>query len=319
MNKNNTLKGIPYMILNSFALSLIYTLMNQLSINFNSSQVVFFYKFCCLIITLPWVFSEGIAVLKTQQIKLHVLRGLFSAYGSLLFMYSLQYVKVVNATALSYLEQVLWTVIAVVFFKEKFHFSKFMAIIFSFLGALVIIYPNLIIPSFPFINTNITLIENCNKYYGFTFLAVLSWTANTISVKILGKKAKNKTQVFYSLLFSALFAFPVAFLKWEYFGDIIIIPKEFISCDLSKINLTDLLYFIIIVLCYIIHSIAFFQAIKKTNMSILAPYHYLNIIFVGIIGCVFFNQSIDNNACLGYIMIISSGIFLIGSKLKKDQ
>ena len=86
MNKNNKLRGIGYMILNSFALSLIYILMKKLSIDLNSSQVVFFYKFCCLIIILPWVFNEGMQILKTPQLKLHILRGFFSAAGSLFFM-----------------------------------------------------------------------------------------------------------------------------------------------------------------------------------------------------------------------------------------
>ena len=86
MNKNNKLRGIGYMILNSFALSLIYILMKKLSVDLNSSQVVFFYKFCCLIIISPWVFNEGVQILKTPQLKLHILRGFFSASGSLFFL-----------------------------------------------------------------------------------------------------------------------------------------------------------------------------------------------------------------------------------------
>ncbi len=78
------------MVLNSFALSLVYIFMKKLSVNLNSNQVVFLYKFCCLIIITPWVFSEGLQILKTPQLKLHILRGFFSAAGSLFFMYSLQ-------------------------------------------------------------------------------------------------------------------------------------------------------------------------------------------------------------------------------------
>ena len=140
------------MILNSFSLSLVYILMKKLSVDLNSSQVVFFYKLCCLIVIIPWVFSDGWQILKTPQLKLHIIRGFFSAAGSLFFMYSLQFVKVVNATALSYLEQILWVAIAIIFFNEKFSYSKLLAIFASFLGALAVIYPGLINFSFPFIN-----------------------------------------------------------------------------------------------------------------------------------------------------------------------
>ena len=157
------------MVLNSLTLSLIYILMKKLSVDLNSSQVVFFYKFCCLIIILPWVFKDGIQILKTPQLKLHILRGLFSASGSLFFMHSLQYVKVVNATALSYLEQVLWAIIAILFFKEKFSLPKFLAIATSFIGSLAVIYPGLISSSLPFIDFSKISIADYNKYYTFTF------------------------------------------------------------------------------------------------------------------------------------------------------
>jgi S-adenosylmethionine uptake transporter len=321
MNKNNKLRGIGYMILNSFALSLIYILMKKLSVDLNSSQVVFFYKFCCLIIISPWVFNEGVQILKTPQLKLHILRGFFSASGSLFFMYSLQYVKVVNATALSYLEQVLWAVIAILFFKEKFSWQKILAIFDSFLGALEVIYHGLINTSFPFVDISKVSIADYDKYYTFTFLAVLSWTANSISVKILGKTAKNKTQAFYSLLFSSFFAFPIAFLNWEYvnIGFNFPMPNGLVPFYSLELKPVYALYFIIITICYVTHSIAFFKAMKKASMSALAPYHYFKIIFVGVLGYLIFGQSPDNAVYFGYALIISSGIFLMKYEHKIDK
>ena len=313
IDKNNRLRGIGYMILNSFALSLIYILMKNLIIGLDSSQVVFFYKLCCLIIIIPWVFSDGLSILKTLQLKLHILRGLFSTTGSLFFMYSLPHVKVVNATALTYLEQVLWAIIAILFFNEKFSVSKCIAIFLSFFGSLAVIYPGLINISFPFISISKISILEYNKYYTFTLLAVVSWTANSISVKILGKTAKNKTQVFYALLFSSLFAFPVAFIDWGYVNCIFNfpIPNEFIPINGINFQNIHLLYFFIITICYGIHSIAFFKAMKKANMSDLAPYHYLKIIFVGILGYLVFQQKPDQNVIFGYLLIIGAGVYLI--------
>ena len=260
-------------------------------------------------------------ILKTPQLKLHILRGFFSAAGSLFFMYSLQYVKVVNATALSYLEQVLWAIIAILFFGEKFSFSKFIAIFASFLGALAVIYPGLINLSFPFVDVSKVSVTDYNQYYTFTFLAVLSWTANSISVKILGKTAKNKTQAFYSLLFSSFFAFPVAFLNWKYvnIGFSFPIPDEFMPFYSLELKLIYALYFIVITICYVTHSIAFFKAMKKANMSSLAPYHYFKIIFVGVLGYLIFGQSPDDSVYFGYILIIGSGIFLMKHEHKINK
>lgn len=310
MMQNKYLRGIGYMILNSLSLAMTYVLMKKLGVNFNSSQVVFFYKVCCFIIILPWVFSEGVSVLKTPQLKLHILRGFFSAAGSLFFMYSLQHVKVVNATALSYLEQVMWALIAMAFFKEKFSFLKMGAIAISFLGALAVIYPGLLQFSAPFVNFDKISINDYDPYYTFVILAILSWTANSVSVKILGRTARNKTQAFYALLFSSIFAFPVAFLKWEYVG-FIPVPMDFIPFYNIDFKQEYVGYFAVITLCYVTHSIAFFKAMQKANMSVLAPYHYMKIIFVGILGYVLFKESPDDAVYIGYALIMASGIFLM--------
>jgi len=152
-------------------------------------------------------------------------------------------------------------------------------------------------------------------------LAVLSWTANSISVKILGKTAKNKTQAFYSLLFSSFFAFPVAFLNWKYvnIGFNFPIPDEFMPFYSLELKPIYALYFIVITICYVTHSIAFFKAMKKANMSSLAPYHYFKIIFVGVLGYLIFGQSPDDSVYFGYILIIGSGIFLMKHEHKINK
>ena len=191
----------------------------------------------------------------------------------------------------------------------------------SFLGVLTVIYPGLINLSFPFFDFSKISTADYNKYYTFTLLAVVSWTANSTSVKILGRTAKNKTQAFYSLLFSSLFAFPVAFMSWEYvdFGLNIPIPNGFTSFNIIGFKSIYFLYFAIITICYVTHSIAFFKAMKKANMSALAPYHYLKIMFVGILGYIVFQQEPDQLVYIGYILIISSGIFLMKHEHKINK
>ncbi|WPX96025.1 DMT family transporter [Candidatus Bandiella euplotis] len=311
------------MILNSVSLAIVYILMKKLGVGLNSSQVVFFYKICCFLIILPWVFSDGLSILKTPQLKLHILRGFFSAAGSLFFMYSLQHVKLANATALSYLEQVLWAVIAMIFFKEKFSILKITAVVVSFLGAAAVIYPGLIQFIPPFVNIQVITTSDYNPYYTFTMLAVLSWTANSVSVKVLGRTAKNKTQAFYALLFSSIFAFPVAFVDWQYVDFVFSVPMPqgvvpFYNIEFKPIYAA---YFAVITLCYVIHSVAFFKAMQKANMSALAPYHYMKIVFVGILGYLLFNEAPDSTVYMGYALIILAGIFLMKYEhaIQKDK
>ena len=117
------------MLINALSIALLYTLMKLVTKTLNSNMTVFLYKFTVFIFIIPWVFRKGFDVLKTPNFKLHMLRGMLSIGGSLLFMYGLKHVELANATAISYLEQIIWVLIGTLYFKEKIIKIKIFAII----------------------------------------------------------------------------------------------------------------------------------------------------------------------------------------------
>jgi S-adenosylmethionine uptake transporter len=321
---HNNLYGILFMLLNTAALATLYAAMKHLTKSLGSNQAVFFYKFSLFIIILPWVFKDGLQSIRTGQIKLHVLRGFLSIGGTLAFMYALQFVDMIDVTALGYLEQVLLVIIGMLYFREKVTKSKIFAIFASFFGALIIVYPDIInfkngwIPVL-FQNKNFS---DFNYYYLFTLLAVFFWTSNCIIVKLLGKTERTKIQLFYVTLFSCIFCFPTAFFEWktvEVVGLLLKLPQRMVSFDEIGLKFEHMKFIAIIALSYFAHSISYFKALKYSEISSVVPFEYTKVVFVGILGYYFFAEIPDAYSYVGYILITGAGLILIKSERKRRK
>ncbi len=328
-NQNN-LYGIMFMLINGVAVSALYTATKAINKHMNPTQVVFFYKLMVLLFMLPWIFRHGMNVLKTSNFKLHIVRGFCSIFGSLCFMYGIKYVDLINATAIGYLEQVLWAVIGVLYFKEKLSKFKLLAIVLSTIGALLVVYPQALMRIIEIIfnlhsDQSLSSESTFNFYYLFIFGGISFWALNVSVIKVLGNKAaKNDTQAFYVLIFSAIFSYPIAFIKWTNIQigsvNLSIYPSEFINW--SEIVITSeqwaLLFFM--ALMYFIHVLAFFLSVKYADISTIMPFDYTRLIFTAVLGIIFVNSPMPTlSSYSGYILIVLSGLILMQSEYRQKK
>jgi S-adenosylmethionine uptake transporter len=124
-------------------------------------------------------------------------------------------------------------------------------------------------------------------------LAVAFWASNILVIKILGSSERSKAQLFYVMLFSSIFSLPMALYDWK--------PME-----AWQIN-----YILALALCYFIHTITFFKALKYADISTVMPYDYTRLIFTGILGYFFLGESPDYLSLIGFGLIIFGGIFAV--------
>ncbi|MBA8667477.1 DMT family transporter [Holosporaceae bacterium 'Namur'] len=323
-NQHNNIYGILFMILNAAALAILYAVMKLASKDISTNQIIFFYKSLILISILPWIFKNGFKSIATDQIKLHLIRGFLSICGSLSFMYALKYVDLVDATALGYLEQVLLVAIGMLYFKETTTKSKIFCVFASFVGASVILYPDLLKFEEGFIPVFFAKggFKEFNFFYLFTLLAVACWTMNCIVVKVMGKTEKTKTQLFYVTLFSCIFAYPFAFIEWgtnNLAGLEIWSPNRLITLEEIGLDFDLFKYIAVIALCYFIHNISFFKAFKYAEISTVIPFEYSKIVFIGILQFYMFDKTPETVSYIGYFLIVGSGLILIRSEAKRRK
>ena len=303
------------MLLHAASVAGIFTGVKYLSQFFRSVEIVLLYKFILFLCLVLWVLRKGLHVIYTSNTLLLTIRGMLTAVASLSFMYALQHVNMVNATALSYLEQIFWIFIGVIFFKEKITRLKLIAILISFIGAFFILFPDVL-------GSNANQKFQFNPYYFFVFLTVICWSTNAAIIKKIGKLIKVEIQLLYSMFFAVLVSGMVALFSWKYtnVGEFsILLPGSFCGINLGLLRWNNFKYILLITGAYFVHSIAFFFAVKGTDFSLIMPYDYFRLVFIGILNYLVFSDLEAVSNFIGYVFIVSSGVVLARSEYLKKK
>lgn len=283
---SKTLAGIMFMLLNALCVSFTVIISKDLTRSLHPNQVLFLYKIAVLIMIVPWCFIGGVKRnLKTKKLGFHVARSAFSVIGHLCFLTALaSNMNPLDVTALTYLEPIILMVIGATYFKEKFTNSKLMMIALSFVGAMFITRPSLLTDG---------ALPKLNMNYIYITLALIFWAMNNLTVKILGKTEHTKAQIFYVMTFSAIFSLPLALQEWH--------PLE----------TWHIKYLAILGTFQLLHSIAFFKALKHADISIVMPFDYCRLLFTGLLAYLVLNQVPNQYSIIGYVFITLGGMIFV--------
>jgi S-adenosylmethionine uptake transporter len=194
LQPSNLLLGIILMVIHAATLSAVYVIGKRLGKSLSGDQIAFLYKAGVLICTIPLLTKGGIMNnLKTNRLKLHGLRAVFSLAATICFYRGLLQVPALDATAITFLEPIIALVAGIIYFKESIKISKITSIIFCFTGTLLIIQPGF---------------KTFNSSYFYLFGALIFWALNNLTMKMLGKTERTVTTLFYVSFLSTLLAFP---------------------------------------------------------------------------------------------------------------
>lgn len=279
------LYGITMMLLHALAIAILYSVQKKVTAILPPNQIAFLYKFTVLLLVIPWCLVGGLKKnLKTDKIGIHAARGAFSIMGSICFLYGLKYIHATDAAAISFLENVIVVLIGVLYYKEELSYSRMLLIICGTIGALLVIQPGF---------------AAFNYHYIYLFMALLFWSFNNMSIKVLGRTERSRAQLFYVTVFSCLLSFPLALYQWE------------------TVTLEHMKYIVIMAVLYLIHLIAIFKAFKFADFSVVMPFDYTRLIFTGIISYMFLDESPDIFKIIGYCLIIVGGLILLEHEARK--
>lgn len=181
----------------------------------------------CIAIS-PWM--GGLKpIWQTKKLKLNILRGFFSAFCWLFFILGLRFVDLsINYSML--LSSSLWVAIfCALFFKQNFGLYRWVAIIFGFIGVLVVLRPGT--DSFQ-IATLLPL------------LAGICFAGASLTARIIGEKEKNITMLFYILFANLIVLTPLTIYQntWQPINSdhlICLIPMTFYKGGFRKVLKTN--------------------------------------------------------------------------------
>ena len=197
---SSSIKSAIWMLFASLNFALLNTLVKFLSKDFHLTQIIFFRSFFAVIFILPWMLNDGLNSLKTNSYRLQLCRSVLALVAMYMWFFSISNIPLAKATAINFTAPVFGAIFAIFLLKEKIKKKRFIAIIFSFIGALIIIRPG-------FIEINFFIIT--------ALMASLLMGAAAIFIKKLSMIDHPNSVVFYMPTFLALVSLIPCLLFWK--------------------------------------------------------------------------------------------------------
>lgn len=239
------------------------------------------------VIILPYLFYSKFKVYKTNNIKLHFIRGIINVPTMYVGFAALMFIPLEQIQALHFIVPLIVTFLAVFFFKEKIRFVRITALIIGLLGMLVMLRPG--------------MIEMNIGVYMVLFTSIV-WSFIIIITKFLSKNDSPITILTYQYSLVTFFSFFIVIFFWETPSSII-----FLYTFLAALSGT------------ILH-IALIYSYKLVDLTLTQPFTFISLIWASLFGYNVFGEEPDIFTWLGAI-IIFSGVLIIfyrESYLKKD-
>ena len=285
----NTKSGPFYFLISVIFFSVMEILVKFLSSSYPIGELVFFRGFFGL---LPIIFvmpkKKFFQNFKTKKIKLHIFRTITGCFALISIFFSLKYLPLADAISITFAAPIFATIFSIFFLKEIVGKKRWFAVLIGFLGILIILKPG----------TSLFSI-----YSIFPILFCVGFAASASLIRILSKTDKNYLISFYytaGLTLVSLFLDPLSW-KIPLFKDCLLLISIGIIGSLGNIIITE--------------------AYRKSEISLITPIKYLNLIFAIVFGYFLFNEVPEYSTLIGSVFIIVSTviIFIRERKLNKKN
>jgi drug/metabolite transporter (DMT)-like permease len=252
-------------------------------------QVAFYRFFFQLLLTLPLLLTvEGAGAFRAERPWMNLLRGALHAAATLLFFVAVKYMPLADVFAIYFVEPFMLVALMAAFLGERVGWSRWIAIVIGFGGAMIVIQP-----SFEIFGLKSLLPVAC------AFLFALYLFMN----RAIGDADPPLTMQTVSGFGGALFMGVVLIG-----GDAAGIADFEMALPSSTFVL--LLLLVLGALSAYGHLLVL-RAFRLAPISLLAPFQYFEIISATIIGFAVFGEFPTPSKWLGIAIIVGSGFYVI--------
>ena len=225
--------------------------------------------------------------IKSPNPKLHIARTTFGWIGATILFGSSSLIPVNDAVAINFSNPVFAMIFSIIILKEKYFPYRWITIIITFAGALILIRPDF-----------------SNLYFEpvalVSIFGAISLGLEAIFIKLLTKYEKN-TQIllinnFIGLILSSL----IVIFFWQ--------TPTFLQ----------LLFCIFIGFLMICAQICFLIALRSNQLNFVIPFFYSTLIFVMLYDFLIFREFPDFLSLSGSLLIMVGGVYLFLKEINKN-
>ncbi len=265
-----------FMIFSGVCASLTAAFVRLASQEMHPFQIAFFRTVLVVPLIAPIIIKNNLSVIRTNYPFLTFIRGIVGRGAMLFFFYGISLTELSKAQALAFTIPIFATLLAIIFFNELVGFRRWSAMIIGFIGALIVLRPDLNISIGPV----------------FVIIACILW-----SISVLLAKKLTETDTNLSITF------------WQSVG---IIPLSFLASIFvwQWINLYQFLLLLLITLVGTLAQLSLNSALKRGKISFVLPLDYLRLIWAVTLGYIMFGEIPLQTVWVGGTIIVVATTYI---------
>ncbi len=277
MNKNKLTQVALLAIGATFFGSFMGACVKLLSDDLHPVIICFYRCLMGLIIITPFIAKNNFQALQTDNMRLQILRALINIISMICWFTAIGMMHLEKATALGFTTPLFTTILAVIVLGEVIRFHRTAALLFGFIGILIIIRPGYM----PFeFGTILMLIAS----FSFSFVLIF--------VKKLSATDSSLTIIFYHLLYMTPAFFILSLFYWQ------------------SISFNQLIIFSLMGSSGLLSHWCLAQAFKMSDTTFVMPLQFTKLIWASLIGLFIFAEQPDIWTWIGGVIIFISVVYI---------
>lgn len=287
-NASANLRGMIWMLGATLLFAGMHGAIRHIAQDVHPTEIAFFRNFLGLIFLSPLFIRYGLAPLRTPRFGMHFIRAILNVGNMIAYYTGLSLTPLAEATALNFTAPLFTTLLATVFLGETLRLRRTTALLFGFLGALVILRPGM---------------AEMNIGAVLVVVSALIWGGIMVMIKVMSRTDSALTITLWMVLLMSVMSLPPALPFWTW-------PTWTEWGWLTFIGVTGTIAQLLIT-----------QAIKEAEATSIMPIDFFRLIWATLIGYLAFTEVPDLFTWVGGTMIFGSAIYIAfrEKKLHRDR
>jgi drug/metabolite transporter (DMT)-like permease len=275
-------RGILMALLATVAYAVVDTLSKYQAREYPVGMIVWArYAVPLIVLTLVFFPRRGRSMFRTAFPVIQLLRGVLLTSGTIFIVLAYRVMPIAEAQAISFIHPVLLTLLAVVFLGERVSRSGWAAVLLGFSGVLIIVRPG------GGLFTPVALLP---------LGLALSFSSYQLFTRVIATKENSINSLFCALMVGSVVMSIVLPFVW-------VAPTS-----------RGAMFFALIGISSGIGHFSTIKALEYAPASLLAPFAYVQLLWVSVLGILVFGEFPDGITVIGMAIVVAGGLLVATSR-----
>ena len=271
-------RGILLMVVSTMCFSIMHTAVRYLSAELHPLQIVFFRNLFGMLLFVPLVWRSGFSFMSTKRLPMHLLRAGLNVLAMSAFFMALALAPLARVNALAFTAPLFTAVLSVVLLGERFRARRWSAIMFGFLGTMVILRPGVAV---------------IDPGAWLTLASAFIWGVTMIVIRSLGRTESSLSITGYMIMFLSIMSLGPALYVWK-------TPEDMAAWAIL----------LLIGLSGTAAQILLAESLKTTETTVVLPFDFLKIVWASMLGFLLFTEIPTLYTWIGAGLIFASSFYV---------